>query len=81
MTALALDFELENSARCHFGILSGEKNLVFSLSYEILRSLRSLRMTSEGTVPTLIFSEQELGTRKKRLEVDQAKWFREGEWL
>jgi hypothetical protein len=39
----------ETSAKHHFVILSGAKDLVFSRGYEILRSLRSLRMTSKVT--------------------------------
>jgi len=41
--------QIETSADSHFVILSEAKDLVFPCSYEILRSLRSLRMTSEGT--------------------------------
>jgi len=37
----------ETFAKKHFVILSGAKDLVFSRGYEILRSLRSLRMTSK----------------------------------
>ncbi len=40
---------LETSAKIHIVILSAAKDLVFSRTYEILRSLRSLRMTGEGT--------------------------------
>jgi len=40
--------QLETSAKSHFVILSEAKDLVFSRIYEILRSLTSLRMTSEG---------------------------------
>ena len=49
--ALALHFhkKVESSAHSHFVILSGAKDLVFSRTYEILRSLRSLRMTGQGT--------------------------------
>ena len=36
-------------ADSHLVILSKAKDLVFPCSYEILRSLRSLRMTGEGT--------------------------------
>jgi hypothetical protein len=39
---------LETSAKSHFVILSEAKDLVFTYSYEILRSLRSLRMTKAG---------------------------------
>jgi lipopolysaccharide/colanic/teichoic acid biosynthesis glycosyltransferase len=51
--SLSLPFEkwmhMETSANSHFVILSEAKDLVFPCSYEILRSLRSLRMTREGT--------------------------------
>jgi hypothetical protein len=40
--------EFEIAANSHFVILSVAKDLVFPCSYEILRSLRSLRMTGEG---------------------------------
>ena len=40
---------IETSAKSHFVILSEAKDLVFSHTYEILRSLRSLRMTGAGT--------------------------------
>jgi hypothetical protein len=46
---MSKDLEVETSAKHHFVILSGAKDLVFSRSYEILRSLRSLRMTSKVT--------------------------------
>jgi hypothetical protein len=42
-------FKVETSAKSHFVILSEAKDLVFSRTYEILRSLRSLRMTGAGT--------------------------------
>jgi hypothetical protein len=42
-------FKVETSAESYFVILSGAKDLVFSRIDEILRSLRSLRMTDEGT--------------------------------
>jgi hypothetical protein len=42
---------IETSTNSHFVILSAAKDLVFTCSYEILRSLRSLRMTGEGTFP------------------------------
>ena len=41
--------QLETSAKIHFVILSVAKDLVFPRIYEILRSLRFLRMTGEGT--------------------------------
>ena len=40
---------LEDSAQSHFVSLSEAKDLVFSRIYEILQSLRSLRMTGEGS--------------------------------
>jgi hypothetical protein len=40
-------FEFETSAKNRVVILSVAKDLVFTGSYEILRSLRSLRMTGE----------------------------------
>ncbi len=46
---VALQKELESSSKSHFVILSEAKDLVFTYSYEILRSLRSLRMTKAGT--------------------------------
>jgi hypothetical protein len=42
-------FKGETSAQGHFVILSEAKDLVFPYSYEILRPLRFLRMTSGGT--------------------------------
>jgi hypothetical protein len=45
--------QIETSAQSHFVILSGAKDLVFSRIYEILRSLRSIRMTSEGALAEL----------------------------
>jgi hypothetical protein len=39
----------ESSAQNHFVILSGAQDLLCSRSYEILRSLHSLRMTGLGT--------------------------------
>jgi hypothetical protein len=41
--------QVETSGKCHFVILSEAKDLVFTHSYEILRSLCSLRMTGERT--------------------------------
>jgi hypothetical protein len=41
--------QIETSAKSHFVILSAAKDLVFTCSDEILQSLRSLRMTGEGT--------------------------------
>jgi len=58
-----LNLELETSARSLFVILSEAKDLVFTRNFEILRSLRSLRMTFErifAELSTLNFSEQEL---------------------
>jgi hypothetical protein len=49
--SLSLNFEPEAPGESHFVILSGAKDLAFSRSYEILWSLRSLRMTDEGTFP------------------------------
>src|SRR5512139_1409394 len=46
---ISSDYQGETSAKSHFVVLSEAKDLVFSCSYEILRSLRALRMTSEGT--------------------------------
>jgi hypothetical protein len=43
------NLELGISAKSHVVILSVARDLVFSCSYEILRSLCSLRMTGEGT--------------------------------
>ena len=42
-------YEVKTSANSHFVILSAAKDLVLPCIYEILRSLRSLRMTGEGT--------------------------------
>ena len=38
-------YQVESSTKTHFVILSEAKDLVFTCSYEILRSLRSLGMT------------------------------------
>ena len=46
------------SAKSHFVILSEAKDLVFTYSYEILRSLRSLRMTKPGTFAEVSKSDQ-----------------------
>jgi hypothetical protein len=43
------EFKVETSAKSHFVILSGAKDLVSCRNYEILQSLRSLRMTGAGT--------------------------------
>jgi hypothetical protein len=42
-------FRVETSANSHFVILSAAKDLAGTGSYEILPSLRSLRMTGDGT--------------------------------
>jgi hypothetical protein len=42
-------FKVETSAKSHIVILSGANDLVSYCNYEILQSLRSLRMTGEGT--------------------------------
>jgi hypothetical protein len=47
--ALPIIYQSETSAKSHFVILSPAKDLVFARSYEILRSLRSLRMPGKGT--------------------------------
>ncbi len=47
--ALPILYQAETSAKSHFVILSAAKDLVSPHSYEILRSLRSLRMTGKGT--------------------------------
>ena len=41
--------QIETSAKSHFVILSAAKDLMFPHTSEILRSLRSLRMTGAGT--------------------------------
>ena len=46
---VALESEIESSAKHPPVILSVAKDLVFTVSYEILRSLCSLRMTIFGT--------------------------------
>jgi hypothetical protein len=59
-----INFEFETSAKYHFVILSEAKDLVFSRSHEILRSLRSLRMTIRvnfAEVSTLNFSSSAAG--------------------
>jgi hypothetical protein len=43
-------YQAETSAKSYFVILSIVKDFVFTCSHEILRSLRSLRMTGEGTL-------------------------------
>jgi len=53
--------QAETSAKSRFVILSEAKDLVFPCSYEILRSLRSLRMTGKGT-----FAEVSSRHQKKR---------------
>jgi len=40
---------IEPSVNSYFVILSAAKDLILTCSYEILRSLRFLRMTGEGT--------------------------------
>ncbi len=53
-----MNLELETFAKGEFVILSEAKDLVFLRIYEILRSLRALRMTKMGTfaeVSTLNF--------------------------
>jgi hypothetical protein len=58
---LPLNLEPETSAKSHIVILSGANDLVSYYNYKILQSLRSLRMTGEGTfaeVSTLNFSRQ-----------------------
>jgi hypothetical protein len=42
--------QIETPAKSHFVILSEAKYLVFSSLYEIIRSLRSLRMTGGGAL-------------------------------
>jgi len=43
------------AANSHFVILSEAKDLVFSRTYEILQSLRSLRMTGKGTFAEVLY--------------------------
>jgi hypothetical protein len=45
--------QVETSAKTHFVILSAAKDLVLTCNYEILRSLRSLRMTGKETFAEL----------------------------
>ena len=45
--------QVETSAKCHFVILSEAKDLVFTPSYEIFRSLCSFRMTGKRTFTEL----------------------------
>jgi hypothetical protein len=45
--------QLETSAKSHFVILSEAKDLVLCRFFEILRSLRSLRMTGNATFAEL----------------------------
>jgi hypothetical protein len=67
--------QLETSAKSHFVILSGAKDLVLLGSYEILRSLRSLRMTGEGTFAEVstLRSGGGCATRKTVLPVSKAR--------
>jgi hypothetical protein len=55
-------YQVETSVKCHFVILSEAKDLVFTPSYEILRSLCSLRMTGEGTFAEISSRNQTGGT-------------------
>jgi hypothetical protein len=51
--------QFEAYAKSHIVILSEAKDLIFTCIYEILRLLRSLRMTGEGPFaefPTLLHS-------------------------
>jgi hypothetical protein len=63
--ALTLNFEPKTSAKSLFVILSEAKDLVFTRNFEILRSLRSLRMTVErifaelSTLNFMNFSKQQ----------------------
>jgi hypothetical protein len=53
-----LSYQFENSAKSNFVTLSGAKDLVFSDTYEILRSLLSLRMTGQGTLAEVSISKE-----------------------
>ena len=48
-TCIAKNKYFESNPQYPFVILSGAKDLALTYSYEILRSLRSLRMTKAGT--------------------------------
>jgi hypothetical protein len=56
----------ETSAKTHCVILSEAKDLIFSRTYEILRSLRSLRMTSKGAFAgtSYLYKSFEVGLRE-----------------
>jgi hypothetical protein len=65
-------YQIETSAKVPPVILSETKDLVFSMAYKILQSLRSFRMTIYGTSAevstwyhdkTKAIPEQSLGTR------------------
>jgi len=55
----------ETSTNSLFVILSEAKDLVFPCIYEILRSLRSLRMTGEGTFAGVSFHIHRLAENYK----------------
>jgi hypothetical protein len=54
----SLKYQIETSAKDYFVILSVAKDLAFPRSYEIFRSLRSLRMIGKGTLAEVSNSNQ-----------------------